>query len=642
MAALLIASYHTWGYVPSGGIDIFLVIGGFLFTLSLINGYFEKPKTTTAFQFARLLQRLLPLAWIVASLIFSASLLYFPVIWRDTTINHFIASLFYFENLQLYIDQTSYVIEEDIALPFQHFWALSLQFQFYFIWLILFKTNQLIFKVKKSTLVFMIASLTLSSFIFSLFQWENIESIAYFHPFVRVWEFGVGALLAFSIQLIQLSKKTSLVISYFGLFFIVITGPLFMLTNSYPTLVLLLPIVGTLLLLTVSQQRIKLPLLQHKGLVQLGKYTFAFYLIHWPLLTFYRFATNETSIDAWNGFLLLFIAFGCSFIFNWLVEHPFKKLRLTPGYTLFIVGWMSGVILFSYNLWLTHQEDRLEQIANQATQQLLVQQNKEFPGATGVAMNPLLHPPYPSQALDFSFAARDRSPVYKDRCITPINETSLKTCTYGELDAPQFTIALIGGSHAAHWLPMLDVIGQSHQLKIVTYLKPRCRFQLDSQEDSGYCDPWFQQAMQQLIADQPDLVFTTGDIGKQQLPTVPIEMIQAWEQLNQEAIPLLVVRDNPWFPFHVLRCLEDNPTQPEACQVSRDEVIVTPSPFEQLTSLPTNVTTLDLTDYFCDSTDCHPVVGNLIAYFDSNHITASFSRTFAPIVAPHILKIIHQ
>jgi hypothetical protein len=52
--------------------------------------------------------------------------------------------------------------------------------------------------------------------------------------------------------------------------------------------------------------------------------------------------------------------------------------------------------------------------------------------------------------------------------------------------------------------------------------------------------------------------------------------------------------------------------------------------------VPENVHFLDLTDYLCDPHYCPAVVGNVLVYYDSHHITATYSRTLAPFLADAI------
>ena len=36
-----------------------------------------------------------------------------------------------------------------------------------------------------------------------------------------------------------------------------------------------------------------------------------------------------------------------------------------------------------------------------------------------------------------------------------------------------------------------------------------------------------------------------------------------------------------------------------------------------------------LTQYFCDAQRCHALIGGVVVYFDSHHLTTSYSRSLA-------------
>lgn len=58
--------------------------------------------------------------------------------------------------------------------------------------------------------------------------------------------------------------------------------------------------------------------------------------------------------------------------------------------------------------------------------------------------------------------------------------------------------------------------------------------------------------------------------------------------------------------------------------------------------VPANTDTIDVNDYFCDGETCYYIVGNVITHFDSNHMTATFARTLAPVMKPAILEALED
>jgi hypothetical protein len=63
-----------------------------------------------------------------------------------------------------------------------------------------------------------------------------------------------------------------------------------------------------------------------------------------------------------------------------------------------------------------------------------------------------------------------------------------------------------------------------------------------------------------------------------------------------------------------------------------------PTPSNGCLRSPRNVQFVDMTEYFCDGSRCPGVIGNVIVYSDDSHITATYSRTLAPMLARKLTR----
>ena len=76
---------------------------------------------------------------------------------------------------------------------------------------------------------------------------------------------------------------------------------------------------------------------------------------------------------------------------------------------------------------------------------------------------------------------------------------------------------------------------------------------------------------------------------------------------------------------HVPDCVEEHMEEPAACDTPR---VPGPSPMTEA-MVPGNVRLIDLVDRVCTARVCPAVVGNIIAYSDHSHLSASFAATLA-------------
>ena len=207
VAVLLVFANHLLGF-PSGGfigVDVFFVISGFLITGNLL----RMAESTGNVSFKRFywnrVRRIVPAATIVLLLTVLASFMIFQSFRAQRIgLDAFFAFIF-MSNWWFAARDTNYFANDDAVSPIQHYWSLSVEEQFYFIWpalifvigvLVVSKswTHEHRMRLAGRVMVGIIAV----SLAWAIYQTHVAAAWAYFDTVSRVWELGVGALLATS------------------------------------------------------------------------------------------------------------------------------------------------------------------------------------------------------------------------------------------------------------------------------------------------------------------------------------------------------------------------------------------------------------------------------------------------------------
>ncbi|WP_320420465.1 acyltransferase family protein [Mammaliicoccus lentus] len=123
--------------------------------------------------------------------------------------------------------------------PFEHYWAMSIQGQFYIIWFILFSGILLLIKKYglsngKRLVNVVLGFLFIVSFIYSVYLTAINQPLAYFITFTRVWEFALGGLLCINLSSIKISNIAAEIIGWIGLIGLILTGALFDVSTMFP------------------------------------------------------------------------------------------------------------------------------------------------------------------------------------------------------------------------------------------------------------------------------------------------------------------------------------------------------------------------------------------------------------------------
>ncbi len=133
-AVLAVVLYHLWpNRLPGGfvGVDVFFVVSGFLITGHLVREQAATGRIRLGAFWARRAARLLPGAFLTLLATGAAVLLLVPSSLWGQYGREVIASTVYLQNWQLASDAVDYLASDNRPSPFQHFWSLSVEEQFY-------------------------------------------------------------------------------------------------------------------------------------------------------------------------------------------------------------------------------------------------------------------------------------------------------------------------------------------------------------------------------------------------------------------------------------------------------------------------------------------------------------------------------
>src|SRR3978361_706389 len=137
IAVLAVVLFHAGVPGLSGGfvgVDVFFVISGFLITgLLARDGRSTGTVRLLRFYGARA-RRLLPAAILVLVVTALASVWLLPLLQARSVLGDAVASALYVGNYRLALQGTDYLAANSPPSPFQHYWSLGAEEQFYLLW----------------------------------------------------------------------------------------------------------------------------------------------------------------------------------------------------------------------------------------------------------------------------------------------------------------------------------------------------------------------------------------------------------------------------------------------------------------------------------------------------------------------------
>jgi peptidoglycan/LPS O-acetylase OafA/YrhL len=670
IAVAMVVVYHLYpSALPGGfaGVDVFFVISGYLITGHLWRGYARTGKVGLADFWGRRARRLVPAAVLVLTVTWVVSRIVQPATQLADTARQIAASALYFQNWQLSADAVSYLKSNDAASPVQHFWSLSVEEQFYLVWPLLFLVAGFLAAVlgarradegrearramraqaRGVVVGVLTAALVIASLAYSVYETNANPSAAYFVTTTRMWELGIGGLLAIAPARLTGALARQGWLGWLGLAAVVASA--FLLTGSmaFPGALALFPVLGATALIAGGSAEGRYGpwrLTSARLMVFIGGISYSLYLWHYPIINLYTDWRGRAP-----GLLAGPVLLAAAILLAWLTKTFVEdKVRLAPfvarhKWRSLSVALAAVVPVVLAVVYITGQPAPWNGTLG-----------PNYPGAAalagsaaGVPSEPVLpQPDAISQSLYRTKGCLDDIPVSKP-----------KECVFGDTTNPVLTVALVGDSAAGEWFDALDAIAVQRHWKLVTELHSSCPWSAALMLNSNgigtfpACHAWGAAVLHDLIATiRPDVVLTsdypnvaTADHPVNESPAAIAEigagMAQYWTQLEDAGISVTAIKESPDLVEDVPTCVEQHPADLAKCDVPTSKAILQNSPVSYAAKLTGGkVNVVNANALICGPQVCAPVVGNVLVFSDRHHLTWPYSKTTAPFLEPLLLK----
>ncbi len=685
VAVLAVVLFHAevpgvgGGFV---GVDVFFVISGFLITGLLWREMSSAGTVRLRRFYGARARRLLPASAAVgvATLIGSAVLL--PPLQARPVIGDGIASALYVSNYWFVLRGVNYFAGHVPPSPFQHYWSLGVEEQFYLVWpALILGTAWLIRRVRRRTraqatssqrpyLVVLVLVVAVS-FGLSFAATYVVPAAAFFSLPTRAWQLGLGGLVALTAgQWRRLPARAAAITGWAGLALILLACTRLSATTLYPGIAALLPTVGAALVIGAGCATPDQGCGRVLGLAPMraiGRISYSWYLWHWPVLLLappllghpLGLAARLAAALLSGGLAVLTLRF---------LENPLRfaaPLRrsalgsLALGGAATAVAVCVGVVLLAWvptpvghgspaaPLTITAAPaptgDNMDAY-DAAVQNAFAQVQAAVAASADLKAVPSnLNPP-------LAAAAAEKNALLFDGCLRTPFQSGQPECAMGDT-ASTTTVALVGDSHAAMWNPAFQQIAEQRHWRLEMLGKGACPL-MDLPitnplrrlvEHFEHCEQWRSQIIARLRAEHPRLIVVTmwrgygadeSLSGFRSYDPVWIDgLTRLVQQLRGTGAKVLVLGPIPDPHFVVPICLSGYLDDVTACLPRRSTAVNDPGiAAESAATKAGGGQYTDLTDLFCTTDRCPVIVGNTLVYLDDNHLTFEYSRLLAPVI----------
>lgn len=640
VAVAMVVAYHLdVGVVRGGfvGVDAFFVVSGFVIANALGRELAARGTISLPSFWSRRVRRLFPSALIVLVASGYASYVLYPREDWPTLGTQFVASVVGIENWALAASRTDYLAQGAPSTPFENFWSLGVEEQFYLLWPLLLLAVWRVARARARRVVVVVVVVG-SALSFTASAVLAQSASAYFWPQTRAWEFGVGILLAFGEPVLRrwrerLPATARSVVAASGWGVLVACGLLLTGAVPYPGAVALIPVAGTSLIIAARADSGPLGWgIRWAPIRWLGTVSYPLYLWHWPLvLLIPRVAPLPQPVRA---VVVVALSLTLAQATHRLVEQPMMGGRLanTRSRTTFAVAAMamSAALIAPAVGWaaLTSQVQQ-----DTATSARLQADGDRCFGAgalgrdAGCGVNGHPADRFTPSTLTAAF---DVDPTW-DTCQS--TGTAARSCVVGNRGGTR--VALIGDSHAHQWSSALIALAKRRNWELHLYVKGGCEFSRVrwdgvSTAERERCAAWNDTVDRSLASEAPyRYVFTSSRADLRGTPTGSDPAAQArhgyqtsWAPLIRRGATVIALRDTPAAGTGVQGCLDRNPVA--TCRISVRRAFGAPDYLFETARATRGTLAVDTAPMFCTRGRCPAVIGNVLVYRDSQHVTRTY------------------
>lgn len=345
--------YHAGvAEVPGGflGVDVFFVISGFLITRIIATDVAAGRFSLLSF-YERRARRILPALFVMMAATLAAGWFVFAPHEYVALGKSVAAATLSLSNVWFHHVLGDYFSQGADLVPLLHTWSLAVEEQFY----VALPLLLLLLGVGRPV-VAGLAAICAASFVLAVVWTQDAPAAAFYLPFTRFWELGVGAVLALTSSRLALRPRAAEAIAAAGLALVLGAMLLHDSTLPFPGVGALAPVAGAaMIILGCGAGRTRVAaMLSAWPLVALGLISYSLYLWHWPIMAYARILHGDVVLPVAMRWGLV----GASLVVAWastrFIERPFRNRRWIGGRAVggLSAAGVAGALAAAAAIWL--------------------------------------------------------------------------------------------------------------------------------------------------------------------------------------------------------------------------------------------------------------------------------------------------
>lgn len=636
VAVYLVVAFHAGSWKLQGGfvgVDLFFVLSGFLVTNVILADLADEGRLRLRRFYARRVRRLIPAAAIAVVGTSLAAALISNQLDRSSWSSDATASSLWWANWHFISEANSYFLSDDATSPFQHFWSLSIEEQFYLAFPAVLTLLWILLRRNIVAIAAAVSALLIVGVGLQLYWAERDPNRAYLGTDTRAYQLLVGVLLALIIWRWPIPRWLQQSASWFAMaslaVFLLVSSQWFDVSASIRGFAAAVAAGLCVVSIQTAKAGPVVGFLSWTPIRYLGQISYGTYLWHWPVvvLTLQLVDISPTAL------LIVSAGLGTALaaLSHELVERHVRRTEwLNPRPSAAIVSGVAIAVvsglLIAPALLESERKPSIIPISSPAA------------APTGTNVQPV-----PTDIDWEAFTAVSREPPCERADAT---DCILSTGSSG-------TMLLIGDSFARMFIPTFQFIAQQRDLELAAAISTSC--------------PWMESALpnetvgqkrctdvRQLLYDyqldilDPDIIVLIGypyslwppgltstnpDLADIPMPEILETLVtNSITTLTADARRLVFIEPTPIFDTNPLTCLS-GAAAAASCTFPPKISEIEENLYRDAANRSDLAITIDLDPIACPRLPiCDPLQRGYPLWMDKTHFTVKFAKQLGPLV----------
>lgn len=650
LAVYLVVAFHSGlGNFAGGfvGVDLFFVLSGFLVCQVVLQEFSDTDRLSLRRFYARRTRRLLPaaLTTIVVSSALTIGML--PTAVRGELVDDARAALLYFSNWHFISSSEDYFALDTAKNLFVHFWSLSIEEQFYFVFPLLMIALAKFIRARRLGVVLTIVVGLMSASVATQILMSSDGARAYYGTDTRVYQLLAGAALATLFRMRpRVAAWTTMArnVAFLAGVALLVTVAMNLFHEFSVTNQGFIATVASLLIICALDQPAPVgvtSLFRWRPFVFLGEISYGTYLWHWPLLIVLG---QVFVMSPGHKFVLTVImATGVAALSATFLELPIRESARINRYPLSSV--VMGMVLATFIALVV-----IPPILERDGRSVVRVREIPVPSATTVSGDWSFQP---SASFDLRQALKFPSES-ADALVTCKNDEPSK-CVL--VPGSGLKVMVLGDSHAFRFLPVMEEIARQNNFELSATTSGSCLWQQDLQysrnfKDNriGECNRVRADLYERVIPElNPDVLVVTHRTFDTEFRSriMGAPEFTDWNRkgnafadttdqtitwLRERGIRVVIIEPIPDpAGFNAAECLSDlrRSSQISKCQFSVDDIATKSEEYyRQADAKDPAVVSVNLDSLVCPRLPvCDPVINDEVVWTDDNHVSQRYWTT---------------